>query len=36
MIESDKITDDMVSICKSCYCMTLTLNGRCGKCGEIK
>lgn len=25
-----------VSLCKSCYCMTHTIDGTCGKCGAIK
>jgi hypothetical protein len=25
-----------ISLCKSCYCMTKTIHGKCGKCGEEK
>lgn len=25
-----------LSLCPSCNCMTKTIRGRCGKCGELK
>lgn len=25
-----------VSLCKNCYCMTHTINGKCGKCKARK
>ena len=25
-----------ISLCKSCYCMTKTIKGKCGKCGARK
>jgi phosphotransferase system glucose/maltose/N-acetylglucosamine-specific IIC component len=27
---------DEISLCKSCYCMTKTIKGKCGKCGSKK
>ena len=27
---------DEISLCKNCYCMTHTIDGKCGKCGVIK
>lgn len=26
----------IISLCKNCYCMTHTINGKCGKCGARK
>jgi hypothetical protein len=32
-----QINDNLdVSLCPSCYCMTHTVDGRCGKCGAAK
>lgn len=28
--------DDELQMCNSCYCMTKTCSGKCGKCGNIK
>jgi len=28
--------EDNISLCKSCYCMTKTIKGKCGKCGDEK
>lgn len=25
-----------ISLCKNCWCMTHTINGKCGKCGAKK
>lgn len=25
-----------MSVCKSCWCMTKTIDGKCGKCKEVK
>jgi hypothetical protein len=25
-----------LSLCKSCWCMTKTIDGKCGKCGKGK
>ncbi len=30
-----KSTDD-ISLCRSCYCMSHTIDGKCGKCKEVK
>nr|DAY15527.1 MAG TPA: hypothetical protein [Caudoviricetes sp.] len=30
------VVDYDVSLCKNCWCMTHTVNGKCGKCGAIK
>ena len=27
---------EQISLCKNCYCMTHTINGKCGKCGANK
>ncbi len=27
---------DEISLCKGCGCMTKTVDGKCGKCGEEK
>jgi len=27
---------DKVTLCPSCFCLTHTINGRCGKCGKEK
>jgi len=32
----DKREKDGISYCKSCNCMTKTVAGKCGKCGEEK
>jgi DNA-directed RNA polymerase subunit M/transcription elongation factor TFIIS len=29
-------TDNQISLCKSCHCMTHTFKGKCGKCGKKK
>ena len=35
--ELNKMKDNtQVSLCKNCYCMTHTINGKCGKCGARK
>nr|DAV05152.1 MAG TPA: YopX protein [Caudoviricetes sp.] len=28
--------DDQISLCKNCWCMTHTINNKCGKCGANK
>lgn len=28
--------NNQISFCKNCYCMTHTINGKCGKCGARK
>ena len=30
------IVDYDITLCKNCWCMTHTVNGKCGKCGAIK
>ena len=30
------VVDYDVSLCKNCYCMTHTIDGKCGKCGARK
>lgn len=30
------IVDYDISLCKNCWCMTHTINGKCGKCGARK
>ena len=27
---------DKISLCQSCNCMTKTIDGKCGKCGQSK
>lgn len=27
---------DKLSLCESCYCMTKTFDGKCGKCKKVK
>ena len=33
--KQEKKQDD-ISLCRSCYCMTKTIDGKCGKCGDNK
>ena len=28
--------NEQISLCKNCWCMTHTINGKCGKCGANK
>lgn len=28
--------NNQISLCTNCYCMTHTINGKCGKCGARK
>ena len=30
------VVDYAISLCKNCWCMTHTINGKCGKCGARK
>nr|DAY24876.1 MAG TPA: YopX protein [Caudoviricetes sp.] len=32
----DYMEDDQISLCKNCWCMTHTINNKCGKCGANK
>lgn len=34
--ELSKMNDTQISLCKNCYCMTHTINGKCGKCKARK
>lgn len=36
--EQNEMEEQMneVSLCKNCWCMTHTINGKCGKCGVKK
>jgi len=35
VIELQEIQDEL-HYCKNCHCMTKTINGKCGKCKEVK
>mgnify|MGYP000930669016 CR=1 FL=1 len=36
-IDKERIEDsEQISLCTNCYCMTHTINDRCGKCGARK
>lgn len=36
-LDKEKMKDsEQVSLCKNCWCMTHTINSKCGKCGEKK
>ncbi len=30
------MSEEWVSLCASCNCMTKTVKGKCGKCDEVK
>ena len=30
------MNDTQISLCRNCWCMTHTINGKCGKCGVKK
>lgn len=30
------VRSNNITLCKNCWCMTHTVNGKCGKCGAIK
>lgn len=36
MLELIEDNPDVLSLCKNCYCMTKTINGKCGKCKDNK
>jgi len=31
-----KKQEEEISLCENCHCMTKTIKGKCGKCGELK
>ena len=33
---TSEVNDDPISLCENCWCMTHTIDGRCGKCKAKK
>jgi len=31
-----EMSEENISLCQNCYCMTKTIDKKCGKCGSVK